>query len=45
MIMSNENSEENLPDSKPFWENSYEGIYSDDPEDGYPYDNGTKIQE
>lgn len=36
--------EDNLPDMKPYWENVYEGVYSDDPEDGYSYDVGTKIQ-
>ena len=37
---------EGLPDSKiPWWDNEYEGTYSDDPEDGYPYDMGTKVQE
>lgn len=39
------NNEEELPDNKPFWDNHYEGQYSDDPENGYPYDNGTKVQE
>lgn len=35
-----------LPDSKiPWWDNEYEGTYSDDPEDGCPYDMGTKVQE
>ena len=42
--MSSEN--ENLPDSKiPWLDNEYEGVYSYDPEDGYPYDVGTKVQE
>lgn len=42
MIMS----DEQLPDSKiPWWDNEYEGVYSDDLEDGYPYDIGTKVQE
>jgi len=42
-----ENEADNsLPDSKiPWWDNEYEGVYSDDPEDGYPYDMGTKVQE
>lgn len=35
-----------LPESKlPWWDNHYEGTYSDDPENGYPYDVGTKVQE
>jgi hypothetical protein len=35
-----------LPDSKiPWWDNDYEGVYSNDPENGYPYDMGTKVQE
>lgn len=35
-----------LPDSKiPWWDNEYEGVYSEDPENGYPYDMGTKVQE
>jgi len=39
--MSNE-----LPDSKiPWWDNHYEDIYSEEVEDGYPYDIGTKVQE
>ena len=39
-------SNKELPDSKiPWWDNHYEGTYSDDYEDGYPYDNGTKVQE
>lgn len=30
-------TEDNLPDSKiPWFDNEYEGVYSDDPEDGYP---------
>lgn len=37
---------EELPDTKiPWWDNEYEGVYSEDPEDGYPYDVGTKVQE
>jgi len=41
-----EMSGENLPDSKiPWWDNEYEGVYSEDDEDGYPYDVGTKVQE
>jgi len=37
---------EELPDSKiPWFDNEYEGVYSDDPEHGYPYDMGTKVQE
>lgn len=37
---------ENLPDSDiPWWDNHYEGVYSYDPEDGYPYDMGIKVQE
>ncbi len=28
-----------LPDVGPaWWDNESEGVYSDDPEDGYPYD-------
>jgi hypothetical protein len=38
-------SEQVLPDNKPFWDNEYEGVYSEDSEDGYPYDNGSKVQE
>lgn len=38
-------SEENLPDIFPYWDNEYEGVYSADYEDGYPYDTGTKVQE
>ena len=35
-----------LPDSKiPWWDNHYEDTYSDEWEDGYPYDTGTKVQE
>lgn len=35
-----------LPDSKiPWLDNEYEGVYSEDHEDGYPYDIGTKVQE
>lgn len=41
----NMSNEEELPDNKPFWDNHYEDEYSDDPENGYPYDNGTKVQE
>ena len=42
----NTEEENNLPDSKiPWWDNHYEDVYSDDPENGYPYDNGTKVQE
>jgi hypothetical protein len=26
-------------------ESEYEGVYSDDPENGYAYDIGTKVQE
>ena len=45
-VMTQENEETSLPDSKiPWWDNEYEGVYSDDPEDGYPYDMGTKVQE
>lgn len=37
---------ENLPDSKiTWWDNHYEDTYSDEWDDGYPYDTGTKIQE
>lgn len=43
--MTTENSEEEIPDNKPFWDNHYEDEYSDVPENGYPYDNGTKVQE
>jgi hypothetical protein len=45
MNTTNEDTEYSLPDSKPFWDNHYEGVYSDDPENGYPYDVGTKVQE
>jgi len=47
VVMLEKNSEEDiLPDSKiPWWDNEYERVYSDDPEDGYPYDIGTKVQE
>lgn len=46
MSISNEsNNEQELPDTDPYWDNEYEGVYSDDPEDGYPYDTGTKVQE
>jgi hypothetical protein len=38
-------NEEQLPDTKPFWENAYEDEYSEDPENGYPYDIGSKIQD
>ena len=38
-------NEEELPDTDPYWENDYEREYSDNPEDGYPYDTGTKTQE
>ena len=35
-----------LPDSKiPWWDNHYEDVYSEEVEDGYPYDIGTKVQE
>jgi hypothetical protein len=28
-----------LPDVRPaWWDNEADGVYSDDPEDGYPYD-------
>lgn len=40
----NETNEE-LPDFKPWYDNESEDEYSDDPEDGYPYDMGTKVQE
>ena len=44
--MNNQNETDSLPDSKiPWFDNEYEGVYSDDPEDGYPYDIGTKVQE
>lgn len=37
---------ENLPDSKiPWWDNHYEDTYSEEWENGYPYDIGTKVQE
>jgi hypothetical protein len=40
-----ENNEE-LPDSKiPWWDNHYEDVYSEDPENGYAYDMGSKVQE
>ena len=43
--MNNEN-QENLPDSKiPWWDNHYEDVYSEEVEDGYPYDMGSKVQE
>lgn len=36
-------SSEDLPDVGPaWWDNHREGEYSSDPEDGYPYDLGTK---
>lgn len=39
-------TEEELPDSKiPWWDNEYEGVYSEDRDEGYPYDIGTKVQE
>ena len=39
-------SGESLPDLRPNWfDNESEGVYSDDPEHGYPYDTGTKVQE
>jgi hypothetical protein len=39
-------ADESLPDSKiPWWDNHSEDTYSDDPENGYPYDVGTKVQE
>jgi len=35
-----------LPDSKiPWWDNHYEDTYTEEVEDGYPYDIGTKVQE
>lgn len=35
-----------LPDSKtPWWDNHYEDTFSEEVENGYPYDMGTKIQE
>lgn len=38
--------EEELPDSKiPWLDNEYEGVFSDDPVDGYAYDMGVKVQE
>lgn len=38
--------EKDLPDSKiPWWDNEYEGTYSEDRDEGYPYDMGTKVQE
>jgi hypothetical protein len=44
--INEESQSENLPDSKiPWWDNDYEGVYSDDPENGYAYDIGTKVQE
>lgn len=37
---------EELPDVPPcWWDNEYEGTYSEDPENGYPYDMGSKVQE
>ena len=40
-----ENNEE-LPDSKiPWWDNHYEDTSSEEVEDGYPYDMGSKVQE
>ena len=32
------NNTNDLPDVKQWWDNESEGVYSDDPEDGYPYD-------
>jgi hypothetical protein len=44
--MTQENDDCILPDSKiPWWDNEYEGTYSNEPENGYPYDIGTKVQE
>lgn len=34
-----------VPDMFPYWDNESEGVYSEDPEAGYPYDTGTKVQE
>ena len=31
-------SNESLPDVRPWWDNEAEDEYSDDPEDGCPYD-------
>jgi len=37
---------QSLPDSKiPWWDNEYEDVYSEEWDDGYPYDVGTKVQE
>lgn len=39
-------SNDQLPDSKiPWWDNEYEDVYSEEMENGYPYDMGTKVQE
>ena len=37
--------DEKLPDVKPWFDNESEDEYSDDPENGFPYDNGSKVQE
>lgn len=36
---------EELPDVKPWYDNESEDVYSEDPEDGFPYDSGSKVQE
>jgi hypothetical protein len=44
--MNDQNETDSLPDSKsPWWDNHYEDTYSEEWENGYPYDTGTKIQE
>jgi len=45
-MINEEYESDNLPDSKiPWWDNHYEDVYSEEVEDGYPYDMGTKVQE
>ena len=35
-----------LPDTKiPWWDNHYEDTFSEEVENGYPYDMGIKVQE
>jgi len=44
--INNQNETDSLPDSKiPWWDNHYEDTYSEEWENGYPYDTGTKVQE
>lgn len=46
MNTNEDNQSNELPDSKiPWWDNHYEDVYSEEVEDGYPYDMGTKVQE